>query len=173
MIGQRWMVDRMIVAVLTERYVLLEIVPELGKTLAIKSLATAVWRPFQNIRFMIDMLPAAIIGTQIENQKLESFAQKGPIFANLVLADEINRTPAEVQSALLESIQELQVTISREKNKLRELFIVFAIGNPIEYAGIYSLPDSQVEKFVLKLRIEYLSKREEMKISDSAVKISK
>ncbi|MDR1890837.1 MAG: AAA family ATPase [Puniceicoccales bacterium] len=173
-VGQRYMVDRMIIGLLTGGHVLLEGVPGLGKTLAIKSLATAIRGSFQRVQFTPDMLPADIIGTQIYNQKTgEFYTKKGPIFANLVLADEINRAPAKVQSALLESMQELQVTIAGETNKLPELFMVFATENPIEYEGTYPLPESQVDRFLLKLRIEYPSKLEEIKILDSAAKISK
>ncbi|MDR1528593.1 MAG: AAA family ATPase [Puniceicoccales bacterium] len=173
-VGQRYMIDRMIVGLLTGGHILLEGVPGLGKTLAIKSLAAAIQGSFQRVQFTPDMLPADIIGTQIYNQKTgEFYTRKGPIFANLVLADEINRAPAKVQSALLESMQELQVTIAGETNKLPELFMVFATENPIEYEGTYPLPESQVDRFLLKLKIEYPSKLEEIKILDSAAKISK
>ncbi|MDR0693370.1 MAG: AAA family ATPase [Puniceicoccales bacterium] len=173
-IGQRYMIDRMIVGLLTGGHILLEGVPGLGKTLAIKSLAAAIRGSFQRIQFTPDMLPADIVGTQIYNQKTgEFYTKKGPIFANLVLADEINRAPAKVQSALLEGMQELQVTIGGETNKLPELFMVFATENPIEYEGTYPLPESQVDRFLLKLKIEYPSRLEEIKILDSAAKISK
>ncbi|MDR1414029.1 MAG: AAA family ATPase [Puniceicoccales bacterium] len=173
-IGQRYMIDRMIVGLLTGGHVLLEGVPGLGKTLAIGSLAKAICGTFQRIQFTPDMLPADIIGTQIYSQKTgDFFTKKGPIFANIVLADEINRAPAKVQSALLESMQELQVTIGGETNKLPELFMVFATENPMEHEGTYPLPESQIDRFLLKLRIEYPSKAEEIKILELGAKTNR
>ncbi|MDR2737332.1 MAG: MoxR family ATPase [Puniceicoccales bacterium] len=171
-VGQRYMIDRMIIGLLTGGHVLLEGVPGLGKTLAIKSMAAAINGSFQRIQFTPDMLPADVIGTQIYSQKTGDFhTKRGPIFANIVLADEINRAPAKVQSALLEGMQELQVTIGGETNRLPDLFIVFATENPIEHEGTYPLPESQVDRFLLKLKIEYPTKIEEMKILDEAGKI--
>jgi MoxR-like ATPase len=171
-VGQRYMVDRMIIGLLTGGHVLLEGVPGLGKTSAIKSMAAAINGKFQRIQFTPDMLPSDIIGTQIYNPKTGDFYTKmGPIFTNIILADEINRAPAKVQSALLEGMQELQVTIGGETSKLPELFIVFATENPIEHEGTYPLPESQVDRFLLKLRIEYPSKIEEMRILGEAAKV--
>ena len=164
-VGQRYMIDRMIVGLLTGGHILLEGVPGLGKTLAIKALARSIDASFQRIQFTPDMMPADIIGTQIYDQKTSNFlTKKGPIFANIVLADEINRAPAKVQSALLECMQELQVTIGDTTNTLPELFMVLATENPIEHDGTYPLPESQVDRFLLKLRIEYPSKLEEISI---------
>jgi MoxR-like ATPase len=172
-VGQRYMVDRMIIGLLTGGHVLLEGVPGLGKTLAIKSLAAAIQGSFQRIQFTPDLMPADVVGTQVYNQKTgDFFIKRGPIFANIVLADEINRAPAKVQSALLEGMQELQVTIGPETNKLPELFIVFATENPIEHEGTYPLPESQIDRFLLKLRIEYPSRLEEIKILDQAAKVN-
>jgi MoxR-like ATPase len=173
-VGQRYMVDRMIIGLLTGGHILLEGVPGLGKTLAIKSLAGAVSGSFRRIQFTPDMLPADIIGTQIYDQKTGDFhVRRGPIFANIVLADEINRAPAKVQSALLECMQELQVTIGGERNTLPEMFIVFATENPIEHEGTYPLPESQIDRFLLKLRIEYPSRLEEIRILNEAGKLCK
>jgi MoxR-like ATPase len=170
-IGQRYMIDRMIVGILVGGHVLLEGVPGLGKTLAVKSLAATIRASFRRIQFTADMLPADIIGTQVYNQKTGDFyTKKGPIFANVILADEINRAPAKVQSALLESMQELQVTIGGETNELPKMFAVFATENPIDHEGTYPLPESQVDRFLLKLRIEYPSKAEEIKILDDGAK---
>jgi MoxR-like ATPase len=165
------MIDRMIVGLLAGGHILLEGIPGLGKTLAVKSLALAIQASFRRIQFTPDMLPADIIGTQIYDQKTGEFhTKKGPIFANIVLADEINRAPAKVQSALLEGMQELQVTIGGETNKLPELFTVFATENSMEHEGTYPLPESQVDRFFLKLKIEYPSRAEEIKILDEGAK---
>lgn len=173
-IGQRYMIDRMIVGLLTGGHILLEGVPGLGKTLAIKALARSIDASFQRIQFTPDMMPADIIGTQIYDQKTSNFlTKKGPIFANIVLADEINRAPAKVQSALLECMQELQVTIGDTTNILPELFMVLATENPIEHDGTYPLPESQVDRFLLKLRIEYPSKLEEISILNLSAKTDK
>jgi MoxR-like ATPase len=168
------MIDRLLVGLLTGGHILMEGVPGLGKTLAIKSLANAICGSFRRIQFTPDMLPSDIIGIQIYDQKTGDFyTRKGPIFGNIILADEINRAPAKVQSALLESMQELQVTIGGETNKLPDLFVVFATENPIEHEGTYPLPESQMDRFLLKLKIEYPSKVEEMKILAEASKINK
>ena len=173
-VGQRYMIDRMIVGLLTGGHILLEGVPGLGKTLAIKALARSIDASFQRIQFTPDMMPADIIGTQIYDQKTSNFlTKKGPIFANIVLADEINRAPAKVQSALLECMQELQVTIGDTTNTLPELFMVLATENPIEHDGTYPLPESQVDRFLLKLRIEYPSKLEEISILNLSARTDK
>lgn len=172
-IGQKYMVDRMIIGLITGGHVLLEGAPGLGKTLAVKTLAKAIRATFQRIQFTPDMLPADIIGTQIYNPKTGDFYRKnGPIFANIILADEINRAPAKVQSALLECMQELQVTIGGESSELPQPFVVFATENPMEHEGTYPLPESQVDRFLLKLKIEYPSRIEEMEILDGAAKIN-
>ncbi|MHC1738062.1 MAG: AAA family ATPase [Ignavibacteriaceae bacterium] len=164
-IGQKGMVERLIVGLLANGHILLEGVPGLAKTLAIKSLASAMKAKFQRIQFTPDLLPADLIGTQIYNQKDGNFLiKKGPIFANFILADEINRAPAKVQSALLEAMQERQITIGEETFKLEEPFLVLATQNPIEQEGTYPLPEAQVDRFMLKIKITYPSKEEELKI---------
>lgn len=164
-VGQKAMVERLIVGLLSNGHVLLEGVPGLAKTLAIKSLASAMKAKFQRIQFTPDLLPADLIGTMIYNQKDGNFfIRKGPIFANFILADEINRAPAKVQSALLEAMQERQITISEETFKLEEPFLVLATQNPIEQEGTYPLPEAQVDRFMLKIKISYPSREEELKI---------
>lgn len=164
-IGQKAMVERLIVGLLSNGHVLLEGVPGLAKTLAIKSLAAAMTAKFQRIQFTPDLLPADLIGTMIYNQKDGNFfIRKGPIFSNFILADEINRAPAKVQSALLEAMQERQITISEETFKLEEPFLVLATQNPIEQEGTYPLPEAQVDRFMLKIKISYPSREEELKI---------
>ncbi|MCU7495949.1 MAG: AAA domain-containing protein [Ignavibacteria bacterium] len=164
-VGQKPMVERLIVGLLSNGHVLLEGVPGLAKTLAIKSLASAMKAKFQRIQFTPDLLPADLIGTMIYNQKDGNFfIKKGPIFSNFILADEINRAPAKVQSALLEAMQERQVTISEETFKLEEPFLVLATQNPIEQEGTYPLPEAQVDRFMLKVKITYPSREEELKI---------
>jgi len=164
-IGQKAMVERLIVGLLSNGHVLLEGVPGLAKTLAIKSLAAAMTAKFQRIQFTPDLLPADLIGTMIYNQKDGNFfIRKGPIFSNFILADEINRAPAKVQSALLEAMQERQITISEETFKLEEPFLVLATQNPIEQEGTYPLPEAQVDRFMLKIKISYPSRDEELKI---------
>jgi len=164
-IGQKGMVERLIVGLLANGHILLEGVPGLAKTLAIKSLASAMKAKFQRIQFTPDLLPADLIGTQIYNQKDGNFLiKKGPVFANFILADEINRAPAKVQSALLEAMQERQITIGEETFKLDEPFLVLATQNPIEQEGTYPLPEAQVDRFMLKIKITYPSKEEELKI---------
>ncbi len=161
-VGQKYMTERLLIGLLANGHILLEGVPGLAKTLAINSLASAINAKFSRIQFTPDLLPADLIGTMIYNQKQESFTvRKGPIFANLILADEINRAPAKVQSALLESMQERQVTIGDSTFKLEEPFLVLATQNPIEQEGTYPLPEAQVDRFMLKIVIGYPSKEEE------------
>lgn len=159
------MVERLIVGVLGNGHILLEGVPGLAKTLAIKTLAAAMKAKFQRIQFTPDLLPADLVGTQIYNQKEGNFLiKKGPLFANFILADEINRAPAKVQSALLEAMQERQVTIGESTFKLDEPFLVLATQNPIEQEGTYPLPEAQVDRFMLKVKISYPNRDEELKI---------
>jgi len=164
-VGQKPMVDRLLIGLLCNGHVLLEGVPGLAKTLAIKTLASAINAKFQRVQFTPDLLPADLIGTMIYNQKDgKFFTRKGPIFANFILADEINRAPAKVQSALLEAMQERQITISEETYKLEEPFLVLATQNPIEQEGTYPLPEAQVDRFMLKVKIGYPSREEELAI---------
>jgi MoxR-like ATPase len=166
-VGQRVMIDRLLVGLLTGGHILLEGVPGLAKTLAVRTLAQALRLSFRRIQFTPDLLPADVIGTQIYNPRTGEFSIKqGPIFANLVLADEINRAPAKVQSALLEAMQEKQVTIGETSYLLEQPFLVLATQNPIEQEGTYPLPEAQVDRFMLKLRITYPSKEEELAILD-------
>ncbi len=164
-VGQKDMIEKLTIGLLSNGHVLLEGVPGLAKTLAIKSLAGAMSAKFQRIQFTPDLLPADLIGTLIYNQKDGAFQiKKGPIFANFILADEINRAPAKVQSALLEAMQERQVTIGENTFKLDEPFLVLATQNPIEQEGTYPLPEAQVDRFMLKVKIDYPSKEEELLI---------
>ncbi len=164
-VGQKAMVERLVVGLLGNGHVLLEGVPGLAKTLAIKTLSSAMKAKFQRIQFTPDLLPADLIGTMIYNQKDGNFfIRKGPIFSNFILADEINRAPAKVQSALLEAMQERQVTIGEQTFKLEEPFLVLATQNPIEQEGTYPLPEAQVDRFMLKVKISYPTRDEEMKI---------
>ena len=164
-IGQHYMIDRLLIGLLTNGHVLLEGVPGLTKTLTVSSLAKVINTDFQRIQFTPDLLPADLIGTLIYNQKEgDFFVKKGPIFANIILADEINRSPAKVQSALLEAMQEKQVTIGEETFKLDEPFLVLATQNPVEQEGTYPLPEAQVDRFMLKLKIGYPSENEELEI---------
>jgi len=164
-VGQKDMVERLVVGLLANGHILLEGVPGLAKTLAIKSLAQSMQAKFQRIQFTPDLLPADLIGTMIYNQKDGNFSiKKGPIFSNFILADEINRAPAKVQSALLEAMQERQVTIGQETFKLEEPFLVLATQNPIEQEGTYPLPEAQVDRFMLKIKITYPTRDEEWKI---------
>jgi MoxR-like ATPase len=170
-IGQKYLVERLVIGLLANGHVLLEGVPGLAKTLSVKSLATSINVKFSRLQFTPDMLPADVIGTQIYNPQTGGFTtRKGPIFANLVLADEINRAPAKVQSALLEAMQEKQVTIGEQTHKLAEPFLVLATQNPIEQEGTYSLPEAQVDRFMLKLKIGYPSREEERQILDLMAK---
>ena len=164
-VGQDYMVERLLIGLLTGGHVLLEGVPGLAKTLTVKTLAEAIHTSFQRIQFTPDLLPADVIGTQIFDQQTGQFrAKKGPVFANIILADEINRAPAKVQSALLEAMQEKQVTIGGVTYPLEEPFLVLATQNPIEQEGTYPLPEAQVDRFMLKLRVGYPSRQEEKEI---------
>lgn len=164
-IGQHHMVDRLLIALLSDGHILLEGVPGLAKTLAVKSLAACIRADFSRVQFTPDLLPADVLGTVIYNQKSESFStKKGPIFANFVLADEINRAPAKVQAALLEAMQERQVTIGENTFKLPAPFLVLATMNPIEQEGTYPLPEAQVDRFMLKVVLDYPTPEEEQKI---------
>jgi len=164
-VGQEEMVDKMLVAILADGHILLEGLPGLAKTLAVKTMADSISSTFSRIQFTPDLLPADITGTLIFNPKDGTFTpKKGPIFANLVLADEINRAPAKVQSALLEAMQERQVTVGENTYKLPKLFMVLATQNPIEQEGTYPLPEAQVDRFMLKLQVSYPGKAEEREI---------
>lgn len=164
-IGQRYMIDRLLVGLLADGHVLLEGVPGLAKTLTVSSMARVLHTKFQRIQFTPDLLPADLIGTLIYNQKEAEFTvKKGPIFSNIILADEINRSPAKVQSALLEAMQELQVTIGETTYPLDEPFLVLATQNPVEQEGTYPLPEAQVDRFMLKIKIEYPTEQEELEI---------
>jgi MoxR-like ATPase len=161
-VGQRYMVERLLIGLLAQGHVLLEGVPGLAKTLSIKSLASAINAKFSRIQFTPDLLPADVVGTMIYNQQRNEFmVRKGPIFANFILADEINRAPAKVQSALLEAMQERQITIGDTTFKLDDPFLVLATQNPIEQEGTYNLPEAQVDRFMLKVVIGYPTKEEE------------
>jgi MoxR-like ATPase len=164
-VGQQYMLDRLLIGLLSSGHVLLEGVPGLAKTLAIKSLATAIKARFSRIQFTPDLLPADVIGTMIyQQQKNEFVVRKGPIFANFILADEINRAPAKVQSALLEAMQERQVTIGDTTYKLEEPFLVLATQNPLEQEGTYALPEAQSDRFIMKVVVDYPTKAEEQLI---------
>lgn len=166
-IGQDYLIDRLIIGMLSNGHVLLEGVPGLAKTLTVKTLAAALKTTFHRIQFTPDLLPADLTGTLIYNPKeSEFFVKKGPVFANIILADEINRAPAKVQSALLEAMQEHQVTIGDQTFQLPEPFLVMATENPIEQEGTYPLPEAQVDRFMLKLKIAYPSIEEERRILD-------
>ncbi len=172
-VGQNYLVERLVVGLLANGHVLLEGVPGLAKTLAVKSLAHCLDVKFSRLQFTPDMLPADVIGTQIYNPQTGYFTtRKGPVFANLVLADEINRAPAKVQSALLEAMQERQVTIGEHTFKLEDPFLVLATQNPIEQEGTYPLPEAQVDRFMLKLKIVYPSRAEERQILDLMARTS-
>ncbi len=172
-VGQQYLVERLVIGLLANGHVLLEGVPGLAKTLAVKSLAGSLNVKFSRLQFTPDMLPADVIGTQIFNPQTAGFTtRKGPIFANLVLADEINRAPAKVQSALLEAMQEKQVTIGDQTYRLEEPFLVLATQNPIEQEGTYPLPEAQVDRFMLKLKIGYPSRDEERRILDLMARTS-
>ncbi|HEU5181189.1 MAG TPA: MoxR family ATPase [Candidatus Polarisedimenticolia bacterium] len=166
-VGQRYLLDRLLIGVLTQGHLLLEGVPGLAKTLAVKSFSDAVDAKFQRIQFTPDMLPADLIGTMIFNPRDGVFTpKKGPLFAHLILADEINRAPAKVQSALLEAMQERQVTLGDKTYPLEPPFLVLATQNPIEQEGTYPLPEAQVDRFMLKLKVDYPNKVEERAILD-------
>ena len=166
-IGQRYMLERMLISLLANGHILLEGVPGLAKTLAVTTLSRAIDADFRRIQFTPDLLPADLIGTQIYRQSDgEFYTRKGPLFANIILADEINRAPAKVQSALLEAMQERQVTIGEETFDVPEPFLVLATQNPIEQEGTYPLPEAQLDRFMMKLKINYPNKDEERKILD-------
>ncbi|MCY3999553.1 MAG: MoxR family ATPase [Bacteroidetes bacterium] len=164
-VGQNYMVQRLMIGLLASGHVLLEGVPGLAKTLTVSSLAQAIGGRFQRIQFTPDLLPADLLGTLIYNQQTGDFSiKKGPLFSNIVLADEVNRSPAKVQSALLESMQERQITIGETTFPLEEPFLVLATQNPIEQEGTYPLPEAQVDRFMLKIKVKYPSHEEEMEI---------
>ncbi len=166
-VGQDYLVERMLIGLLADGHVLLEGVPGLAKTLAVRTLAKSVDTHFQRIQFTPDLLPADLVGTQIYNPRDNQFTvKKGPIFTNLLLADEINRAPSKVQSALLEAMQEHQVTIGEQTFPLPEPFLVLATQNPIEQEGTYPLPEAQVDRFMLKLKVNYPTREEERLIMD-------
>ncbi len=162
MVGQKYLIERLILGLLTGEHVLVEGVPGLAKTTAVKTLAQSVKADFKRIQFTPDLLPADLLGTQVYQPKTSEFdIKKGPLFANIILADEINRAPAKVQSALLEAMQERQITIAGTTFKLEEPFMVIATQNPIEQEGTYPLPEAQVDRFMLKLHIDYPTREEE------------
>src|SRR5882724_300101 len=166
-VGQRALLERLLIGLLADGHVLLEGVPGLAKTLAVRTLAATVSGGFHRIQFTPDLLPADLIGTQIYNQRSGEFTvQKGPIFTNILLADEINRAPAKVQSALLEAMQEKQVTIGGQSLPLPDLFLVLATQNPIEHEGTYPLPEAQVDRFMFKLVVTYPGRTEERQVLD-------
>ncbi|MCA9411307.1 MAG: MoxR family ATPase [Candidatus Omnitrophica bacterium] len=166
-VGQRYMIERLLIGLLTRGHCLLEGVPGLAKTMTISTLSRAIQADFNRLQFTPDLLPADLTGTLIYNQKTAEFIpQKGPVFANIILADEINRAPAKVQSALLESMQEKQVTIGGETYPLPDPFLVLATQNPIEQEGTYPLPEAQVDRFMLKLKVGYPTRDEELLILD-------
>jgi MoxR-like ATPase len=167
LVGQRVMLERLLIALLADGHVLLEGVPGLAKTLAVRTLAATITGGFHRIQFTPDLLPSDLVGTMIYNQRSGDFSvQKGPIFTNILLADEINRAPAKVQSALLEAMQEKQVTIGGQTFPLPELFLVLATQNPIEHEGTYPLPEAQVDRFMFKLVVTYPERSEEREVLD-------
>ncbi len=167
LVGQRHLIDRLIVGLLTDGHILLEGVPGLAKTLAVRTVARALQLEFRRIQFTPDLLPADVVGTQIYNPRTGEFTVKrGPVFANVVLADEINRAPAKVQSALLEAMQERQVTIGDRTYDLPQPFLVLATQNPVEQEGTYPLPEAQVDRFMMKVMIDYPNRAEELQILD-------
>ncbi len=166
-VGQNYLVERLLLSLLADGHVLLEGVPGLAKTLSVKTLSQAISTGFQRIQFTPDLLPADLLGTQIYNAKTGEFVtKKGPLFSNIILADEINRAPAKVQSALLEAMQERQITLGGQTYSLGDLFMVMATQNPIEQEGTYALPEAQVDRFMFKLKINYPNKKEELEIMD-------
>jgi MoxR-like ATPase len=172
-VGQRYLVDRLLIGLLANGHVLLEGVPGLAKTLSVKTLAQSIDASFQRLQFTPDLLPADLIGTLIYNPREGNFTtKKGPVFANIILADEINRAPAKVQSALLEAMQERQVTIGDQTHPLPDPFLVLATQNPIEQEGTYPLPEAQVDRFMLKLSITYPSKEEERQILERMASVN-
>ena len=166
-VGQKYLIERLLVGLLADGHILLEGVPGLAKTLSVRSLAQAISTGFQRIQFTPDLLPADLIGTLVYNPRTGEFTtKKGPIFTNIILADEINRAPAKVQSALLEAMQERQVSIGKQTFDLDQPFLVLATQNPIELAGTYPLPEAQIDRFMLKVTIGYPNKKEEREIMD-------
>ena len=166
-VGQSYLIERLLISLLADGHVLLEGVPGLAKTLSVKTLAQAIQTQFSRIQFTPDLLPADLLGTQVYNPKSGEFStKKGPLFSNIILADEINRAPAKVQSALLEAMQERQITLGGHTYKLDEPFMVLATQNPIEQEGTYPLPEAQVDRFMLKLKITYPKRSEEMEIME-------
>ena len=166
-VGQRYMLERMLIGLLANGHILIEGVPGLAKTMAVTILSQAIDASFRRLQFTPDLLPADLIGTQIYRQSDgEFYTRKGPIFANIILADEINRAPAKVQSALLEAMQERQVSIGEDTFPVPEPFLVLATQNPIEQEGTYPLPEAQLDRFMLKLKIDYPNKNEEREILD-------
>ncbi|MDY6933062.1 MAG: MoxR family ATPase [Spirochaetota bacterium] len=172
-VGQRYLMERMLIGLLCDGHLLLEGLPGLAKTTAVRSLAASIKTSFQRIQFTPDLLPADILGTQIYRPDTGTFEiRKGPIFHNIILADEINRAPAKVQSALLESMQECQVTIGEETFSLNRPFLVMATQNPIEQEGTYPLPEAQIDRFMMKIKVDYPSYEEEKDIMQRAYKVS-
>src|SRR3954451_25286602 len=166
-IGQKYLVDRLLLGLLANGHILLEGVPGLAKTLTVKTMAACIQTGFQRLRFTPDLLPADLIGTLIQNPRTGEFTTKlGPLFSNLILADEINRAPAKVQSALLEPMQERQVTLGEKTYPLSDPFLVLATQNPLEQEGTYQLPEAQLDRFMLKLQVGYPSKAEERQVLD-------
>ena len=164
-VGQRYMIERLVIGLLCNGHILLEGVPGLAKTTSVQSLAAAISTTFNRIQFTPDLLPADLIGTLVYNpQKSDFYVKRGPIFANIILADEINRAPAKVQSALLEAMQERQVTIGDKTFKLDDPFLVLATQNPIDQEGTYALPEAQVDRFMFKLHLDYPNRKEELEI---------
>jgi len=173
-VGQRYLIERLLIGLLADGHILIEGVPGLAKTLSVRMLAQAIQTDFQRIQFTPDLLPADLIGTLIYNPKDGTFiTKKGPIFSHIILADEINRAPAKVQSALLEAMQERTVTIGEETFPLEQPFLVLATQNPIEQEGTYPLPEAQLDRFMLKLKVVYPSKEEERKIMDRMAVVGK
>ncbi len=173
-VGQKYLLERLVMGLLCDGHILLEGVPGLAKTLSVLTLSKLIKADFKRIQFTPDLLPADLIGTMVYNPKNgEFFVQKGPIFTNILLADEINRAPSKVQSALLEAMQERQVTIGKETFKMEGLFLVLATQNPIEQEGTYPLPEAQVDRFFMKLNITYPNKEEEKEIIKRMAKIEK
>jgi MoxR-like ATPase len=164
-VGQKHMVNRLLIGLFTQNHILLEGVPGIAKTLTVNTLAKVLQLDFKRIQFTPDLLPADLVGTMIYNQKKAAFeVKKGPIFSNMILADEVNRSPAKVQSALLESMQEKQVTIGEETYPLDRPFLVMATQNPVDQEGTYPLPEAQVDRFMMKVHVKYPSKEEELEV---------
>jgi MoxR-like ATPase len=164
-VGQKHMVNRLLIGLFTQNHILLEGVPGIAKTLTVNTLARVLQLDFKRIQFTPDLLPADLVGTMIYNQKKAAFeVKKGPIFSNMILADEVNRSPAKVQSALLESMQEKQVTIGEETYSLDRPFLVMATQNPVDQEGTYPLPEAQVDRFMMKVHVKYPSKEEELEV---------